>query len=363
MGIFDGNSSLDEEKKLYDQADDGPASEPPAAETAPADETPPAAPAAATPSGEPDDYPEPEGEKAPAAETPTETEAAAEVAEATEEAADEPAGGKGPRVVPLSALQEERKRRQQTEKELQEAREFKIRMEERARVANEIAAEEARKAAAIAQQEGGLGERPDPAADPIGAMEWDDKNRQRQSDMAVKKAEDAAAKAEEVAMVAEMKADKASFEAAHPDYKDAVEWAASEGIKYFVEELGDDRETAVRKAMFEANNVIMTARSKGKSAAAALYSYAKRMGYQGKQADATETPAKSAPKAPTAAEKLETAAEGNKVRSLGTVPAAAISREVTPEVVDQMSPSEFKSWIKEPKNKKTYDAWLGKDEE
>lgn len=300
-----------------------------------------------------------------------------EGAEGSEPEEDTSAAGAGrsEKLVPLATLIKEREKNRQRQAEIerqaQADREFRVRMEERQRMAAEQeAAEKARQDEAAAEKariaaEGGpLGDRPDPVHDPEGAMEWDERFRMREikraqneatraREIAEKTAKDAAASAEQQAFISGLTQDRLDFASRNPDYQDAMNFLKSSLMEYLTdpeEGLGLPANIAEARFSDQINQIVFAARQNQKSAAAALYGFAKRSGY--KKAAGGARP-------DSAAERIETQARGSKLRTMGNASPAASPDATSLEEVDRMSPAEFREWYKSDKNKKAWRRMLG----
>lgn len=340
-------SALEEEMELYQAADSPPpAEEPPASSSAEAVAEPPAT---------------PENPETPA-ETPAEAPAV------TEQPEEKPAK-EGSKTVPLSALLEERDKRQKLEQELAVER---ARKEERERLEREAAerrqreqppppAEDPIKAAVIKE----IGERPKDDDDPISAAEWDRQyNAQYTAKKAAADAEYARRTAEEMALLTHLRNEREAFKREKPDYEDAFKHLFARRKKFYmhmpsVRKLPEAQREAA--ALWYVNRdaglLIQDARENGDNVAQTIYEMAVDEGYPGPQAP--DAPAAPEVKPPTAAEKLAMVEEGQKITSLDRGGHGGATLELTDEQIDAMSQGELRQWMKNPKNAERYRRMLG----
>lgn len=241
-------------------------------------------------------------------------------------------GAEGKDKPPLSA-EELAKRNSDLQKatrsERQKRRELERTLEETRRRLDEF---EARHAGPGAE---GLGERPNPAEDPIGYMEYLEKVLQVGDAKAAEQRQQEEAKQEArrqteaiVSRVAEYEND---FRELNPDYDDAVEHLY--GLKKAeYEDSGYSPEEAHAMVMQEFLTRSKRAFEAGKDPAEIVYSLAKRGGYMPKGSEAD-------PK--TGEQKLEAVERGQRATSALSAAPGGGARELTPEAVSRLNGAAF----------------------
>lgn len=224
-------------------------------------------------------------EEIPAADTADDVAAEAE-ADASDDVGSE--DDKRQKVVSHKALHAERERRKAAEKELQELREFRIRMEERAKWAAEA---QARREAEAAQADAPA--EPDPDEDIFGAVKHD-RQRTTAELQQIKQKLEAQEKAREAEryqrqVVSTYQSRAQEFKAEAEDFDDAYKHlykSRDEELK----EIGI-ADAAQRMQMIEADEfgIVARALSEGRNPAQVIYRMAHARGYQ------KSAPAKAAP--------------------------------------------------------------------
>lgn len=306
-------------------------------------------------------------EDAPAAGEETPVEETGEVTEPIEETVEEgepetkveekPA----PKTVPLAELLKERDKRKALETELAVN---KARQEERDRIENERRAAQQQEQQTQTQQqqvqdalkaevEKQIGKRPSDEDDPIGAQEWD---RQYQGRKMAHDAEEARRIASRTELNTHLLVERTQFMQTNPDYQEALDYAVNREKEDYME-MGYPEHVALQIVNARAGELIQMARRAGKNVAATFYAYAVRRGYAKAAPAATE----AAPevKAPSAAEKLQTAEAGKKITSLANGAGGQASTSLTDDQIDNMSSAELHEWMKNPKNEARYRRMLG----
>jgi hypothetical protein len=220
-------------------------------------------------------------EEAPAAEA----EAPAETApETPQEAPESPAegGDEVQKVVPLKALQEERRAKKELEERLYQIEQM-------------MRQQQQPKEEAQPDDQG-----PDPETDPIGALKWE-----RQKRIAYEQEMQARQGQERLTSVYASSARE--FATKTPDFKDAYEFAITSRGKQLAA-LGYDVATINETIRAEEMNLAAQALNNGRNPAEVIYEFAKSYGYTGK-APAPATPAVAAAPAvdPAAAATLQKA--------------------------------------------------------
>lgn len=264
---------------------------------------------AETAAAAPEPAPAPAEEVAPA----PEPEAAPEPSQPQETASEEP-----DRRVPLKALQEERQKRAEYERQVQ-AYERQI-------------AEMQGYFAAMQQQQAGMGHNggppmeqpqpePDPETDPIGALKHA-REQQRQLQEAIQQQQEAARQQQYVQQL-----NQAAYQAATqyqqqaPDYQDAYRYALNSRAQELVA-LGTPPQSINQILQREELSLVDTALRNGRNPAEAIYHFAKARGFQGGTSPA---PAQSAPNPALQQQKAAVAASA----SAGGAPASKGGVSVT----------------------------------
>ena len=221
-------------------------------------------------------------EKAP--EAPEEVEATAEPDDAGEAEADAPddVGGEDDRkqkVVSHKALHAERERRKAAEKELQELREFRIRMEERAKWAQEAQAKREAEAAKPSPEP-----EPDPDEDIFGAVKHDREHTRAELQALREKVEqqEKARQAEQETrqVIAAYQAKANEFKAQTEDF-DAAYQHLYKSRDEELQELGwNDPAARMRQIEQEEYGIAVQALQQGRNPAEAVYRMARARGYQ-----------------------------------------------------------------------------------
>lgn len=220
------------------------------------------------------------------------------------------------KTVPLAALHEERSKRKQQQKELDELRDKFARADERMRVLFEK----------DKKDEAG---HPDPTDDPIGYQSWRADQLQKQLDEKSRQVEEStgSVKSELETLKYKQYIDQQErvFERTNPDYQKALDHlVAFRGS--VLEELGidddDERRDMVNRDL---GNIVGTALQRGKNPAEAVYKMAMKMGYK-----------KSEPE-----KKLDTIEKGVKASSSLGSSGGKQGSAMTAEGLAEMSDEEF----------------------
>ncbi|WP_316219389.1 hypothetical protein [Bradyrhizobium sp. SZCCHNR2026] len=234
---------------------------------------------------------------------------------------------RGPQHVPLAALQEERNRRRDLDKQLREARERLANFEGRFAVLERSTG----KPGAAEQQQDGP---PNPEDDIFGAVKALQARIDGQDEAA--KAERAAAD-ERTKFVRDYQADAAQFEQTTPDFKQAYAFLLNSRAAE-LKAIGYEDPKALHDALTADEFAIaQMAFQKGKSPSEMLYALATQRGYVNADSKKPDT---------SAAEKLDAIARGQAAnKSLNNTGGSTGDADMTAERLLSMPMDEFEAWV------------------
>lgn len=261
-----------------------------------------------------------------------EPEQQAEQPEGEEQQAEEgqqPRDDKG-KFVPHGALHAEREEHKKTRAEMQELRDFKIRMEERWRLAEELAAKEEPK------QE----QPPNPDEDIFAYARW---QAQKTAELEQKLAERAQAEQQqqlqqrqEQAVWSHWNASVQSFAAENKDFGNAAKWLSEFRDKQLQTLSAADPQfadvgTRTRQIEQELRSIVINAAQRGQNPAATIYQIAQGYGYKPSNVELPEQ-----------LQRVQKAQDAS--RSISQASGRSGADEVTPEMIANMSDTEFTAW-------------------
>lgn len=190
------------------------------------------------------------------------------------------------RRVPLKALQEERQKRAEYERQLQE---FQRREQEWRQWAEQVQRQQMMGHNGGPQMEQEAAP-PDPETDPIGALKYEREQRQRLNE-AIQQQQQAAQQQQYVQQLNQVAYQAATqFQQQAPDYQDAYRYALQSRAQELVA-LGTPETQVANILQREELSLIDTALRNGRNPAEAIYQFAKARGFSGK----TAAPAAVAP--------------------------------------------------------------------
>lgn len=241
----------------------------------------------------------------------------------------QPRDDKG-KFVPHGALHAEREEHKKTRAEMQELRDFKIRMEERWRLAEELAAKEEPK------QE----QPPNPDEDIFAYARW---QAQKTAELEQKLAERAQAEQQqqlqqrqEQAVWSHWNASVQSFAAENKDFGNAAKWLSEFRDKQLQTLSAADPQfadvgTRTRQIEQELRSIVINAAQRGQNPAATIYQIAQGYGYKPSNVELPEQ-----------LQRVQKAQDAS--RSISQASGRSGADEVTPEMIANMSDTEFTAW-------------------
>ena len=184
------------------------------------------------------------------------------------------------RRVPLKALQEERQKRAEYERQVQE---FQRREQEWRQWADQVQRQQMMGHNGGPQMEQEQVVEPDPETDPIGALKHA-REQQRQLQEAIQQQQQAAQQQQYVQQLNQVAYQAATqFQQQAPDYQDAYRYALPSRAQELVA-LGTPETQVANILQREELSLIDTALRNGRNPAEAIYQFAKARGFSGKQA-------------------------------------------------------------------------------
>lgn len=277
--------------------------------------------------------------------------------EQPQEGAEQPEGDRDEKgrfkskTIPFDVFHAEREEHKRTKSEMAELRDFKARMEERWRLLENAAAQQA------TPEEQPV---PDPEKDIFGYAKWQAeqikalKDRIEGGEKATREQQEA--QQVETAIISHWKESAAQEKASNPEFGDAVLWLAGQRENQLAA-LGkfhpQFRTPEGIRAQIdrEVRDITIMAKQQGVSPARMVFELAQSWGYKGKAPNPADV------KLPDQLVNVQKAQDAS--RTVGAASGSAGGQELTLEQVLAMPMPEFNSWIGDPKNARRYDKLMG----